>query len=140
MREDFFKRILHLIDNRPKEGKRLIGIGPVALWELQQRIGLIVETEEKKQANAPERKRQAGGGRKKGAEVLCRILVVLLYLRQHWTMQGLGEAVKSTQVLVFTAKTNLAILIGLLTVFSVPLHLKPHGFGEKFNHRSPPHQ
>jgi hypothetical protein len=93
MRKSFFNRLLHLINNRPKEGKRLIGIGPAALWELWQRIELLVEAEEKKRANAPERKRQAGGGRKKEAEVLCRILVALLYLRQHWTMQGLGEAI-----------------------------------------------
>lgn len=43
--------------------------------------------------NDPERKRQAGGGRKKEAEVLCRLLVTLLYLRQHWTMQALAEAI-----------------------------------------------
>jgi len=41
----------------------------------------------------PERKRQVGGGRKKKAEVLCRLLVTLLYLRQHWTMQALAETI-----------------------------------------------
>jgi hypothetical protein len=93
VKQGFFNRILHLMNNRPKEGKRLIGIGEVALWELWHRIKPLVEAEEKQRDNAPERKRQAGGGRKKEGEVLCRILVTLLYLRQHWTMQGLSQAI-----------------------------------------------
>ena len=93
MDTNFFNRLLHLINARPKQGKRLIGIGLVALWELWQRIEARSESEKKERGNAPERKRQTGGGRKKKAKVLCRILVALLYLRQHWTMQGLGEAI-----------------------------------------------
>jgi hypothetical protein len=93
VKQSFFNRLLHLINNRPKEGKRLIGIGEVALWELWHRIEPLVEAEKKQRANTLERKRQAGGGRKKGGEVLCRIFVTLLYLRQHWTMQGLGQAI-----------------------------------------------
>jgi hypothetical protein len=41
----------------------------------------------------PTRQRQAGGGRKKEAMLLCRLLVTLLYLRQHWTMQGIAEVI-----------------------------------------------
>lgn len=89
----FFNRILHLLEERPQQGKRMIGIGPTALWELWQRIAELDRTAQQERANRPGRKRQAGGGRKKEAEVLCRLLVALLYLRQHWTMQGIGECI-----------------------------------------------
>ena len=70
----------------------MIGLGPTALWELWQRVGEQERETEKRRMNASERQRQAGGGRKKEAEVLCRLLVVLIYLRQHWTMQSLANA------------------------------------------------
>ncbi len=38
MVQSFFNRILHLINARPVEGKRMIGLGATALWELWQRI------------------------------------------------------------------------------------------------------
>jgi hypothetical protein len=93
MEQNFFNRILHLVNERPKQGKRMIGLGGQALWELWQRISAEEEKGKKQRNNHPERKRQAGGGRKKQAEVLCRILVTLLYLRQHWTMQALAEGI-----------------------------------------------
>jgi hypothetical protein len=92
MDQNFFNRILHLLNERPKEGKRMIGLGATALGELWQRISELEQAEQQQRNNSPDRKRQAGGGRKKEAEVLCRLLVTLLYLRQHWTMQSLAEA------------------------------------------------
>ena len=71
----------------------MIGLGAPALWELWQRVSELVREGQHQQMNAPGRKRQAGGGRKKDAEVLCRLLVALLYVRQHWTMQALGETI-----------------------------------------------
>ena len=93
MDQSFFNRILHLVDARPQEGRRMIGLGATALWELWQRVSELVREEQQQRMNDPGRKRQAGGGRKKDAEVLCRLLVTLLYLRQHWTMQALAETI-----------------------------------------------
>jgi hypothetical protein len=93
MLQSFFNRILHLVNARPVEGKRMIGLSATALWELWQRIGELEQQYSRARINDPERKRQAGGGRKKDAEVLCRLLVTLVYLRQHWTMQGLATAI-----------------------------------------------
>jgi len=93
MVQGFFNRILHLINARPVEGKRMIGLGATALWELWQRISKLEQAEQQQRIKDPERKRQVGGGRKKKAEVLCRLLVTLLYLRQHWTMQALAETI-----------------------------------------------
>jgi len=92
MDQSFFNRILHLVNARPEEGRRMIGLGATALWELWQRIGALERAAQHQRDKAPQRQRQAGGGRKKEAEVLCRLLVTLLYLRQHWTMQGLAAA------------------------------------------------
>jgi hypothetical protein len=93
MDQSFFNRILHLVNARPTEGRRMIGLGATALWELWQRINERTRATQHQRNTAPGRKRQAGGGRKKEAEVLCRLLVTLLYLRQHWTMQALAEAI-----------------------------------------------
>jgi len=93
MDQSFFNRILHLVNARPQEGRRMIGLGTTALWELWQRVSELVLEEQQQRMNDPGRKRQAGGGRKKDAEVLCRLLVTLLYLRQHWTMQALAETI-----------------------------------------------
>ncbi len=101
MSQNFFNRILHLINARPKQGKRMIGLGADALWELWQRINELDKAAREQRANHPERKRQAGGGRKKEAEVLCRLLVTLLYLRQHWTMQALAEAIGCSESTVW---------------------------------------
>jgi hypothetical protein len=86
MDQSFFNRILLLVNARPQEGRRMIGLGAAALWELWQRISELERAAQQQRVNDPDRKRQAGGGRKKEAEVLCRLLVTLLYLRQHWTM------------------------------------------------------
>jgi hypothetical protein len=93
MDQSFFNRILHLVNARPQEGRRMIGLGATALWELWQRVSELERSALQQRLNHPERKRQAGGGRKKEAEVLCRLLVTLLYLRQHWTMQACSEAI-----------------------------------------------
>lgn len=93
MNQHFFNRILHLLEERPGQGKRMIGLGAPALWELWQRIAELDQAAQQERANQPGRKRQAGGGRQKDAVVLCRLLVTLLYLRQHWTMQGIGACI-----------------------------------------------
>lgn len=93
MNQHFFNRILHLLEERPGQGKRMIGLGAPALWELWQRIAELDQAAQQERANRPGRKRQAGGGRQKDAVVLCRLLVTLLYLRQHWTMQGIGACI-----------------------------------------------
>ncbi len=93
MKQHFFNRILHLLEDRPKQGKRMIGLGAAAVWELWQRITELDQAAQQARANRAGRKRQAGGGRKKDAVVLCRLLVTLLYLRQHWTMQGIAECI-----------------------------------------------
>jgi hypothetical protein len=93
MKKQLFNRILHLLEERPPQGKRMIGLGATALWELWQRIAALEAAAQQQQVQRPGRKRQAGGGRKKDAEVLCRLLVTLLYLRQHWTMQAIAESI-----------------------------------------------
>jgi hypothetical protein len=89
----FFNRLIHLININPQRSKRMFGLGASALWEIWQRIGNEAKAEELKQAQRPERKRQAGGGRKKSADVLCRLLVSLIYLRQHWTMDAIAQSI-----------------------------------------------
>jgi DDE superfamily endonuclease/Helix-turn-helix of DDE superfamily endonuclease len=89
----FFNRLIHLINTNPQRSKRMFGLGASALWEIWQRICDEAKTEELKQAQSPERKRQAGGGRKKAADVLCRLLVSLIYLRQYWTMDAIAQSI-----------------------------------------------
>ena len=91
MEQRFFNRLLHLINEKPKEGKRMIGLSANAVWELWQRIAEQERIKKEQQANRTGRQRQIGGGRKKSAQLLCRLLVALLYIRQHWTMQALAE-------------------------------------------------
>jgi len=91
MKQDFFNRLLHLLHERPRQGRRMVGLSPEALWELWQRIADLKQEEHLKRAHRPGRHRQVGGGRKQDANVLCRLLVTLLYLRQHWTMQAIAE-------------------------------------------------
>jgi hypothetical protein len=93
MNQSFFNRLIHLMQERPLEGKRILGLPPAALWELWQRIAEQDEIARRNRAQLPTRQRQAGGGRKKEAMLLCRLLVTLLYLRQHWTMQGIAEVI-----------------------------------------------
>jgi hypothetical protein len=101
MQQAFFNRLLHLIEQRPQQGKRMLGLGPEALWELWQRIAELERQERLQQAQRPERKRQIGGGRKKDAHLLCRLLVTLLYLRQHWTMQAIAETIECAESTVW---------------------------------------
>jgi hypothetical protein len=91
MKQDFFNRLLHLLHECPQQGKRMVGLGPEALWELWQRIADLKREEDLKRAKRPGRQRQIGGGRKRDANLLCRLLVTLIYLRQHWTMQAIAE-------------------------------------------------
>jgi hypothetical protein len=97
MQQAFFNRLLHLVEQRPQQGKRRLGLGAEALWELWQRIAEVERQERLQQAQRPGRKRQIGGGRKKDAQVLCRLLVTLLYLRQHWTMQAIAETIECAE-------------------------------------------
>jgi hypothetical protein len=101
MQQAFFNRLLHLIEQRPQQGKRMIGLGAEALWELWQRIAALERQEQLQQAQRPDRKRQIGGGRKKDAQLLCRLLVTLLYLRQHWTMQAIAETIECAESTVW---------------------------------------
>lgn len=101
MKKQLFNRILHLLEERPQQGKRLLGLGAPALWELWQRIAGLDAAAKHAQAQRLGRKRQSGGGRKKDAEVLCRLLVALLYLRQHWTMQAIAESIHCCEATVW---------------------------------------
>lgn len=97
MKQDFFNHLLHLLNKRPQQGKRMVGLGPDALWELWQRIAKLKQAEELDRAQRPGRQRQVGGGRKRDANVLCRLLVTLIYLRQHWTMQAICETLNCAE-------------------------------------------
>lgn len=101
MNHPYFNRILHLLQQRPQQGKRLIGLGANAFWELWQRVEELDKVARQQQARKPERKRQVGGGRHKSALVVGRLLVCLLYLRQHWTMQALSELVGCSESTVW---------------------------------------
>jgi DDE superfamily endonuclease/Helix-turn-helix of DDE superfamily endonuclease len=89
----FFNRLIHLVDGNPQRSKRMFGLGGIALWELWQRICDEAKTEALKQAQRSDRKRRTGGGRPYAADVLCRLLVSLIYLRQHWTMDAIAQSI-----------------------------------------------
>jgi hypothetical protein len=89
----FFNRLIHLVEENPQRSKRMFGLGANALWELWQRICEETKAATLKQAHRPGRQRQAGGGRQKAADVLCRLLVTLIYLRQHWTMDAIAQSI-----------------------------------------------
>ena len=101
MNQPFFNRLLHLLNEQPQQGKRMVGLGADALWELWQRIVEVERGQRYQQAQRLGRKRQAGGGRKKDAEVLCRLLVTLIYLRQHWTMQVIAQTIECAESTVW---------------------------------------
>jgi hypothetical protein len=101
MNQTYFNRILHLLQQRPQQGKRLIGLGATAFWELWQRVEEQDKMTRQRQAERPGRQRQAGGGVDKSANVVCRLLVCLLYLRQHWTMQALAEMLGCSEATVW---------------------------------------
>jgi hypothetical protein len=101
MNQNFFNHLLHLVNASPQKGRRMIGLCAAALWELWQRISERSRGEQEERINDPKRKRQAGGGRQKEAILLCRLLVTLLYLRQHWTMQALAEVMNCAESTVW---------------------------------------
>lgn len=101
MKQAFFNRLLHLLNTHPQQSKRMVGLPADALWDLWQRIAEVERAERLRQAQRPQRKRQAGGGRKKDAEVLGRLLVTLLYLRQHWTMQSIALTIGCAEATVW---------------------------------------
>ncbi len=101
MNPGLFNRLIHLLNERPAQGKRMIGLGANALWELWQQIAEVERTERRNQAQRPGRKWQVGGGRKKDAEVLCRLLITLIYLRQHWTMQAIATTLECAESTVW---------------------------------------
>ena len=101
MKQSFFNRLLHLLNERPQQGKRMVGLGADALWELWQRIAEVERLQRQQQTQRVGRKRLAGGGRKKDGEVLCRVLVTLVYLRQHWTMQAIAETIDCAESTVW---------------------------------------
>jgi hypothetical protein len=101
MKQSFFNRLLHLLNERPQQGKRMVGLGADALWELWQRIAEVERLQRQQQTQRVGRKRLAGGGRKKDGEVLCRLLVTLVYLRQHWTMQAIAETIDCAESTVW---------------------------------------
>jgi DDE superfamily endonuclease/Helix-turn-helix of DDE superfamily endonuclease len=101
MNAHLFNGLLHLLESRPNQGKRMIGLGAAALWELWQRIQVQVDAGEQARIDRPGRQRQAGGGRPKATLALCRLLVTLLYLRQHWTMQSIAVAIECSEATVW---------------------------------------
>jgi hypothetical protein len=101
MQQAFFNRLLHLIEQRPQQGKRMLGLDRESLWELWQRVAEVERQDRLQRLQRPGRKRQVGGGRKKDAQVLCRLLVTLLYLRQHWTMQAIAQTLECAESTVW---------------------------------------
>lgn len=101
MKQAFFNRLLHLFNAHPQQGKRMVGLGAEALWELWQRTADAERAKRLRQAQRPERKRQAGGGRKQDAAVLGRLLVTLIYLRQHWSMQAISLTLDCAEATVW---------------------------------------
>lgn len=79
----------------------MLGIGADALWELWQRVEPQVDGASASRRDRLDRKRQAGGGRDKATPALCRLLVTLLYLRQHWTMQSIAEVIDCSEATVW---------------------------------------
>ncbi len=101
MNEHLLNGILHLLESRPQQGKRMIGLSASALWELWQRIQVAVDAAVAARNARPERQRAAAGGRGKDTVALGRLLVTLLYLRQHWTMQAIAVALECREATVW---------------------------------------
>lgn len=62
MKQSFFNRLLHLLNERPQQGKRMVGLGADALWELWQRIA-EVEREERSRSGSTSWTETASWGR-----------------------------------------------------------------------------
>jgi hypothetical protein len=101
MNHAYFNQILHLLQERPKQGKRLIGLGIDAFWQMWQQVEELDKVTRQQRAQQPARQRQAGGGAKRSANVVSRLLVCLLYLRQHWTMQALAQTIGCSEATVW---------------------------------------
>jgi hypothetical protein len=97
----FFNRLLQLLESRPQQGRRMIGLGAPALWGLWQRIQIRVDGAEVARRHRLGRKRQAGGGQTKATLALSRLLVTLLSLRQPWTMAAMGEVIDCSEATVW---------------------------------------
>ena len=69
MNHAYFNRILHLLQQRPQQGKRLIGLGATAFGELWHRVEEQDKMTRQRRADRPGRQRQAGGGMDKSANV-----------------------------------------------------------------------
>ncbi|NJO50958.1 MAG: hypothetical protein HC840_17630, partial [Leptolyngbyaceae cyanobacterium RM2_2_4] len=57
MNHAYFNRILHLLQQRPKQGKRLIGLAAAAFWELWQRVEELDKVARANRVQQPERQR-----------------------------------------------------------------------------------
>jgi len=57
MNQHFFNRLLHLLEERPAQGKQMIGLGAPALWELWQRIAELEQAAQQERAYRTGRKR-----------------------------------------------------------------------------------
>lgn len=100
MQYRYFHRVIRLLEDRPKEGKRLVGVSKDAVKRLWNAAEKVVKKEREERANRPDRKRAAGGG-SKPLPVIFQLLTALLYLRQHPTMQALGEWIGCSESTVF---------------------------------------
>ncbi|MBD1864803.1 MULTISPECIES: transposase family protein [Trichocoleus] len=101
MKQACCNRLLHPFNAHPQPGKRMVGLGAKALWELWQRTAEAERAKRLRQAQRPRGKRQAGGGRKQDAAVLGRLLVTLIYLRQHWTLQAIALTLDCAEATVW---------------------------------------
>lgn len=101
MNHAYFNQIVHLLQQHPKQGKRLTGLGVDAFWQLWQQVEEFDKVTRQQRAQQPERQRQAGGGAKRSANVVSRLLVCLLYLRQHWTMLALAQIIGCSEATVW---------------------------------------
>jgi hypothetical protein len=72
MNHAYFNQILHLLQQHPKQGKRLTGLGVDAFWQLWQQVEEFDKVTRQQRAQQPERQRQAGGGAKRSANVVSR--------------------------------------------------------------------
>ncbi len=86
----YFHRIIHLLEDHPKRGKRLVGVKKHVVMRLWDAAEKQEKTKREERANKPDRKRAPGGGHKP-TPVLFQLLTALLYIRQHPTMQMLSE-------------------------------------------------
>ena len=61
MNQAYSNRIIHLMNERPEQGRRLLGIGAEALWELWQRILEMDQQLQHQRLNRPKPSETSGG-------------------------------------------------------------------------------